>query len=345
VASVGDALGMLAQMFAAGRGAHVKERDADSLAMSRFSNEEKALRDLYRQKTDKYEDRVITASASDANRAYAQHQSDIKSIRDALAKKVEYDYNSQRNAEADKLKALGLELDNRKLEETQAYNRERIRQADERNKSYSREVASRVNRNNASAAKDKFVPVDVKANPGDPDAISDTFGDKVHRYNFSKDEYESLLAQAKSKAVSDPAWADKHRGVLIEKPEVQVNGIEKKTVGSYKFNDRALVEAYVKEFYDGKFPAKRTFATGTEAVLENPNLPVDKKIAWLKENEKLSDMEIMKVLNERGMNQYSPQVQIPVLPGLLSGNAPAGQAGAGGSGKEVNGGKGKKLGW
>jgi hypothetical protein len=320
MATVGDALGTLAQMFASAGGAHVKERDAHSLAVSRFSNEEKALRDLYRQRMDKYNDRLLAASASDENRSYAQHQADIKSVRDALSKKIDYDYSSKRNEEAHALKALELAFNEHKFKETQAYNKERIRQTDERNKTYARQAASRIA--SASQSNGKSMIIDVNAHPDDPNAIKDKFGNKVFRYNVSKDEYDSLLAQAKSKAVSDPAWADKHPGVLIEKPEMQGFGSEAKKVGSYKFNDRALVEAYAKELYDAPFQAKpdeasfhakSKFPPGTEGVLNNPNLPVETKIEWLRSNHKLSDTDIMTVLLSRGLllgnvSQVSPSI-------------------------------------
>lgn len=312
MATVGDVMGTLAQMFAAGRGAQVKERDANSLAMSRFSNEEKALRDLYRQETEKYKDRLFSASAADINRSYAQHQSDINAIRDALNRKKEFDHRAEQEAADRKRQDDHFELQNAQFEETKRRNL-----ADERYRKSELAVRSagsyKGNSGNGSA---KSFAIEVAANPSDPDPTVNQFGKKVRVYNLSKDEFDGRLAEAKRLAVSDPSWVDKHRGVLIEKPEMTPIGEMK---GSYKFNDRALVEAYVKELYDAQIKANRahrTFAIGTEGVLKNPDLPVEKKIEWLKYNEKLSDMEIMNVLNERGMNPYSPQ--IPVLPALES---------------------------
>jgi hypothetical protein len=58
-------------------------------------------------------------------------------------------------------------------------------------------------------------------------------------------------------------------------------------------------------------------------VLKNPNLPIEKKIEWLKSNHKLSDREIMNVLISRGL--------------FLSGASEAmTKPGTGASGKEEN---------
>jgi hypothetical protein len=68
-------------------------------------------------------------------------------------------------------------------------------------------------------------------------------------------------------------------------------------------------------------------------VLKNPNLPIEKKIEWLKSNHKLSDREIMNVLISRGLFLGSvPEVTARI--------------GTGASDKEENtGGKGINIDW
>lgn len=328
-ASVTDAVGILAQMFAAGRGARIKERDASQLAMSRFANEEKALRDLYRQQKDRYNDQWLSASASDFNRSYSQHQANINAIRDSLNRKREFDHRAGQEAITRQQQEERFKLQRDEFEET----KRRSRAAD---KQRSIEAATRyftsVQKNS-----DKSLPIQVDANPSDPDAVTNKFGKKVRLYDLTQNEYEDLLAEAKRKAVSDPSWADKHSGVLIEKPMVSLGGDVK---GSYKFNDRALVKAYAKELYDANFQVNDTspqsngkFPQGTEDVLKNPNLPIEKKIEWLKSNHKLSDREIMNVLISRGLFLGSvPEVTARI--------------GTGASDKEENtGGKGINIDW
>jgi hypothetical protein len=323
-ASISDALGTLVQMFAAGRGAHIKERDASQSAMSRFLKEERELRDLYRAQRDKYNERLFSASASDYNRSYAQNQADIKDIRDALHRKMEFDHRAGQEAITRQQQEERFKLQKDEFEETMRRNRAA--------ESMQQSVQAARRAGGVQKSSGEYKPIQVDANPSDTNAYTDPFGRRKTRLTFSKDEYEFLLSEARKKVVSEPEWADKHPGVLLEKPQITGIGIDRKMTGSYKFNDLALVEAYVKELYDALFSAKGTFPMGTEDVLKNPGLPVEKKIEWLKSNHNLSDMEVMDVLNERG---------------LLSGNVTGRRAGidANGSAKDKNtGDEGKKRG-
>lgn len=301
-ASIGESVKMLGDLYAAGRGAHVRVRDGRDSITAKTAARERELRELYQKRIDKHNEGWYNAALTDLQAGLKRHDQMNKAMWEAL---------SERRKAA---------IEANRLYETRKYNDERIRQNEDRKNAYLREVESRIaknktslreaesriEKNKASLSNKDHKTIFVEANPKDSNSVKNRFGKRFREYNLSKDEYESLLAEAKIKALSDPDWADKH-GVLIEKPKTTGVGIERKTTGAYKFNDRALVETYVKELYDAQFPAESdnrmrwVFAQGTESVLKNPNLPVDKKIEWLKSNEKISGSDIMDVFNERGL--------------------------------------------
>jgi hypothetical protein len=243
-ASIGDTVSILARMFGASRGAPVSRRDPGQFAMTRFANEEKALRDIYRQKTDRYNDQVAAAKAADASRSYADRQKNINYIRDVLAQKTRQDYNIAKDEATARERALSRS-------ETQRYHDAQLRQGEERNRiSAQRVMNSGKGSSGKSGKSGKTEIIDINARSSDTKAVKDKMGNKVLRYEFSESEYKNYLNDAKKKALTDKDWLKDHPEVVISSPKIVGRGANTHKEGAYKFDEHLLVETYIQDLYD-----------------------------------------------------------------------------------------------
>jgi hypothetical protein len=300
-ASIGDALAQLAQMYVAGRGAHVKETDASQLATTRFLQEEKELRNLYRQQMDRYNDLRFSTALSEYGRSRAQRREDVRDVREELRRKREFDRRAEQDDIEKEYRDKQLELQQDTLAETKRHRLE----VEKQQKTAS---AIRSSRSTGGTGRQtgKVKSVYVTAHANDGNAQTDPLGRREVEIPVTEDRYKSWLAEAKRLVVSDPAWLDRHPGVLLEKPQMTGDILNQKMTGQYRFNEEALVRAYVQDLYDAQFSAQQEsggkgFPWGTEEVLKNPLLSLKNKIEWLRSNHKLSDREIADALNERGL--------------------------------------------
>ncbi|MFV0587065.1 hypothetical protein [Bacteroides reticulotermitis] len=109
ISSIGDGLGMLSQMWSAGKGAHVKERDYKDSASAKTEAKEKELRNVYQSRLDKYNEGHYMAQLKDLQQGHADYYQTQKEIRSILENKrksdqLEYQFDA-RNKQAEK-KAL-----------------------------------------------------------------------------------------------------------------------------------------------------------------------------------------------------------------------------------------------
>jgi hypothetical protein len=83
-ASIGDALGLFSQMWSAGRGAHVRNRNYEQSAGARLEKAKKELDGIYRKRLDDYNRGIYGATMTDYNDL-------LQFIRDTTHKKYEYE--------------------------------------------------------------------------------------------------------------------------------------------------------------------------------------------------------------------------------------------------------------
>jgi hypothetical protein len=259
VASISDAVGMLAQMFAAGRGAHVKERDPNSLAMSRFNNEEKAMRELYRQKMDKHNNMILNAEAAAENRAYTQHQAILKTIRDSLGDKRGYDYKVEADKKEYERKVEQAKIENQRKDYQDSLNAARVEATISHNEEMEKQGRTRIAisaargsgggggggyRGGGSSEKTKTVYIDKD---GVRSAVT-----------YPVDKYNSVLGRARAEATGNPDFVKKHPGVVLGETGN----------GSYLFNDTYLVEAYVEDEWKAQHPTAKAPQPPQESAKE-----------------------------------------------------------------------------
>lgn len=79
-ATIGDALSALAQMWSAGKGAHVQKRSYEESASSRLNNNIKEINNLYNQKTDTYNNRKYNLAMKDYSSWMTERDELIKQI-------------------------------------------------------------------------------------------------------------------------------------------------------------------------------------------------------------------------------------------------------------------------
>jgi hypothetical protein len=141
ISGVGDALGLLGQLFTASRGAHVRDRDFKSSALGQTLERENAMRKLYLQRMTNYNTGLNRARTEDYIRGANEYSAQQKAVRDALENIRKSDATAAKNAAdmaykkaildgKDKDRALKesqaaerKELDRLKFEETQRHNK------------------------------------------------------------------------------------------------------------------------------------------------------------------------------------------------------------------------------
>ena len=84
IAGVADGLSMLAQMYSAGKGAHMRERDFNQSAIAGRATQEKNLRDLYLQQSNRYNDGLLNARTKDFLLALEEYKEGKKGVREVL---------------------------------------------------------------------------------------------------------------------------------------------------------------------------------------------------------------------------------------------------------------------
>ncbi|MDR0824948.1 MAG: hypothetical protein LBN74_07615 [Prevotella sp.] len=89
--TIGDSLGLLAQMWSAGKGAHIKERDYKNSASAQIADKEKDLKKLYLQQQDKYNAGMYNAKVNDIKKALNDYADWRKNIQGLLAAKQKQD--------------------------------------------------------------------------------------------------------------------------------------------------------------------------------------------------------------------------------------------------------------
>ena len=100
ISSIGDGLGMLSQMWSAGKGAHVKERDYKDSASAKTEAKEKELRNVYQGRLDKYNEGHYLARLKDLQQKHADYHQTQKEIRSTLENKrksnqLEYQFDAK----------------------------------------------------------------------------------------------------------------------------------------------------------------------------------------------------------------------------------------------------------
>ena len=91
IAGIGDSLGLLAQMFGASRGAHIRERDASGSALSGVREEERRLRELYEKQMSTYEQGLYEAKRMDLMQGLQDLQYNRQRIYDIIANKKKWE--------------------------------------------------------------------------------------------------------------------------------------------------------------------------------------------------------------------------------------------------------------
>ncbi len=248
-ASIGDGIGILSQMFSAGKGAYMKERDYKQSASSQVEGRAKELQDRYLQQSTQYSSGLFNARLKDFQKALEDYNNGRKGIQSVLASKQKLDqsqaqfdykqkyaYSKLEQEQANKEKDLELKAKNqesldrhRKAIEAQGWSRV----ADSRNRT------SAYVKNLTIGGKNGYQMM-FEASPNDKEAQTDQFGNKVRVYNMTKGEIDA----AARRAMSDPQFMNNHPELIIQKPDMFNKGQIK-----YKpAND--IAAAYLKEQYE-----------------------------------------------------------------------------------------------
>ena len=94
--SIGDSLGLLSQMWSAGKGAHIRNRDYNQSASSQLSKEEKELRNIYLNQTNKYNEGFYNARLKDFLNGQQEYETNRKGIQGTLQSKRKLDQDIEK---------------------------------------------------------------------------------------------------------------------------------------------------------------------------------------------------------------------------------------------------------
>lgn len=249
-AGVADGASMLAQLFAAGRGAHVRERD--NFALDRVTDQEREEMNRFRDLSQRYNDGLFQARLKDFQQAWADYQAGRKGIQDVLTTKqrldqlsgqhgdkMQYNYDKLASDQANedrefeqKVKAQeSLDRHRRSLE---AQGWARTQDSRDRTAAYVKKMGS------GSGGYQMIFP----ANERDADAQQDQFGNKLRTFQMSKGHIDQYVREALSDTnfLSRNPQFNREPGLLGEPPKAFT---EKERVD--------IAAAYLQESYNQQF--------------------------------------------------------------------------------------------
>ena len=232
-AGIGDAITMLGQMWAAGKGANVRERSYDQSTSGQVSNRVRQLRDMYQTQSSAYDQGLYNARIKDFVKNLGDYEAGKKEIMSALLSKQKTD-REQKNWQAKFDQAqenfeASQALKEQHNRETEAQGRARVQDAQNRTAAY---IAKKGN----TGSYQMILP----ARANDMGAQTDQFGNRVRTIDMTKGQIDAYARQA----LNDSGFMSRHPELILSKPDVMGSGTTK-----YKPNSD-IAAAYLKEQYD-----------------------------------------------------------------------------------------------
>ncbi|MDR1938646.1 MAG: hypothetical protein LBQ73_09165 [Tannerellaceae bacterium] len=265
--SIGESVKLLGDLYAAGRGAHIRARDGKDSLTTRTAAREKELRDLYEQRVDRYNAGLLNAKLADRKEQLDEYGNVSKTVMDAFNNSYKRD---QEKAAFDHRKGM----DEREIAVKEQSARDTKNYHDAMAKASQTRAASRQ-ATASSGSKGKYQVV-LEANPNDSDYTIDRVGKKVKVLELSEGEVD-YYARA---ALADANFMNAHPELILQKPNA-ISG------GQFRYRpNKDIAAAYVKDLYDNSFNTPvtvlRAYPPGVIGVAKNTNLSLEERRMALK---------------------------------------------------------------
>lgn len=253
VSGIGDALGLISQMWSAGKGAYMKERDYNSSALAQTAAKEKELSNIYLQQQNKYNDGMYNARLKDFLKGLDDYNNGRKGIQGVLAAKQKLDQAKRQFEEKQRYAYDKLAQDKDKADQANQLARDKFGESVRHNKTMESQGWARVQdaknrtsayvKNISSGGKNGYQMI-IEANPQDNQAQTDNqLGGKVRVFEMNKGEVDRWARQA----LNDADFMIRHPELITQKPDILGNGQTK-----YK-PVQDIAAAYLKEQYETQY--------------------------------------------------------------------------------------------
>jgi hypothetical protein len=282
--SIGDALGLLSQMWTYGKGAHVEKRDYNNSAMAKADAKERELRNLYMQQQDKYNTGLYNARMGDLKRDIDDWNNERKGIQDILDAKQKQDwekeqFNAKQQFGYDKLKQdqgnkdRDYELKKQNNENLDTYRKNNLAETVRTHKAHEGIAYGHLKNDNARTklasenGKNGAQTIYVDANPNDPSGKKNRFGRNEVEINLNPSEFNNYVALGETLLKSDPEFAKK-AGLILREPVYDMMGKES---GTYQITkDKTLLaKAAAQYWYDKQFKQNPTNSASHPSYIPN----------------------------------------------------------------------------
>lgn len=225
--AIADTLTTLIEMYTIGKGGLVRPRSASALANA--ENEEKDIRELYRQQMNEHNAGRAKAAMQDAINAQREGAAERKKQQNEELKKAERDYGRKKDDRDYRFKTENADRDHR------------FREEKERNL-----IADRAARTNAYIKKlENKYRISVEAREDDPNAVAGELGAPVINFELSTGEVDKVV----SKAMQDSAFRKKYSGLF----QPVIDGFGEDTGGTRitpGLTKGVIAQAYQQYLYD-----------------------------------------------------------------------------------------------
>lgn len=263
---IADGVGMLSQMWSAGKGAHMRERDYSDSAISKIAKKEQEIRDKYTKASQMYDNGRLQARMKDYLKALEDHNNDRKGVQGALATKQKIEEQARQFEEKQRLAydKMGQDQANRDRDyELRKQNQEGLdKQRDAMVKQGWARLADANNRTTAYVKKmssgsgaNKNYQMIFAANPNDKEAVKDNqLGANVRVFEMSKGEIDRYAREA----LQDNGFKDRHPHLTVKSKGLLGNDTERLRP------NEDIAAAWIEEQYSKSFtqaPALPPMAT------------------------------------------------------------------------------------
>lgn len=265
-AGIADGVGLLSQMWSAGKGAHVRERDYKNSALSQVAGKEKEAMDRYTKLSQMYDDGLLQARMKDYLKALDDYNNERKGVQGVLAAKQALDERARQADQKNQYNyyKLGADQVNKdrdfalKQKNQESLEKQRdamVKQGWARVADSKSRTTAYVKKMSSGSGTNKNYQMIFAANPNDPQAIKDNqLGTSVRMFEMNKGEIDRFAREARA----DKNFMDKHPELTIKSKGLLGNDTEKLRP------NEDIAAAWIEEKYSNSFtqiPAIPSMAT------------------------------------------------------------------------------------
>ncbi len=247
IGHIGDSLGLLSQMWSAGRGAHIRNRDYNQSASAQLSKEEKEMRDKYTVMSNRYEEGLYGAKLKDFMTGMQRYDNDKKAFQSAWMYKKKMEQDGKEAAQKQENWQKQFDFDKEKAQKEEEWENKKFDATEKQRRTQNAISLANINSNKNKSGQNDVIY--IRANEKDPNGVfNKAVNGNVIAHQITPNQIKEVASYAKrDKSFINALNPDDYPGLYDKKI---VDGEVVRTLAN---NDRLLAAAYMEYQYNNKW--------------------------------------------------------------------------------------------